>query len=283
MRVKEIQRSTFMQLKSLMGESEGRAVTGLLLKHFTSYDPLYINLYPETEIDADTMEQIDEAIRQLLEDKPVQYVLGETVFCDLPFFVDASVLIPRPETEELTQWIIKNHPQANQLIDICTGSGCIAVSLANYIKDSKVYAVDVSEEALETARKNAVRNKITVDFMCCDVLNKDFSTALNAQFDVIVSNPPYVRKIEKQYMHKRVLDYEPELALFVSDDNPLAFYRAILQFGLEHLVNKGKLYFEINEIYGKEVALLFGEYGYTNIDLRRDIHGKDRMICGRRE
>ncbi|MDR0606202.1 MAG: peptide chain release factor N(5)-glutamine methyltransferase [Bacteroidales bacterium] len=280
MNIKEIQQSIFLQLSPSMGTNEAHAVTGLLLKHFTSYDSLYINLYPETEIDTNTIACIDEAIRQLLVDKPVQYILGETFFCDLPFFVDASVLIPRPETEELTCWAIKDNPHTNKLIDICTGSGCIAISLANYIKNSTVYAIDISADALETARKNALLNKVNVNFIQYDVLHTDFSNMLDVKFDVVISNPPYVRKKEKQYMHKRVLDYEPEQALFVEDDNPLSFYHAILKFGQTHLVNEGKLYVEINEIYGEEVVVLYEKYGYADIDLRQDIHGKDRMLCG---
>jgi release factor glutamine methyltransferase len=280
--IKEIQQLIFLQLSPSMGEGEARSVAGLLLKHFTSYDSLYINLYPETEIDTNTTACIDEAIRQLLANKPVQYVLGETSFCDLPFFVDASVLIPRPETEELTCWAIRDNPHTNKLMDICTGSGCIAISLANYIKNSTVYAVDISADALETARKNALLNKVNVNFMQYDILNADdsFSDALDIKFDVVISNPPYVRKKEKQYMHKHVLDHEPEQALFVEDDNPLSFYHAILKFGQTHLVNEGKLYFEINEVYGKEVVVLYEKYGYADINLRQDIHGKDRMVCG---
>jgi release factor glutamine methyltransferase len=263
-----------------MGEREAHAVTGLLLRHFTSYDNLYINLHPETEINPNTLKHIDEAVQQLLDDKPIQYVLGETFFCQLPFCVDASVLIPRPETEELTLWIIENHPQANSIMDICTGSGCIAVSLANYIGNGTVYAVDISTKALERARKNALLNKTVVNFMQHDVLDDDFSDAVNMKFDVIVSNPPYVREMEKQYMHRRILDYEPAQALFVEDKNPLSFYHAILKFGRTHLVNSGKLYFEINEIYGREMTCLYKEYGYSNMELRQDVHGKDRMICG---
>jgi release factor glutamine methyltransferase len=278
--IKELQRLIFLQLVPSMGEGEARSVAGLLLKHFTSYDSLCVNLYPETEIDTNTIAYIDEAIRQLLADKPVQYVLGETSFCDLPFFVDASVLIPRPETEELTYWIIKDNPHARKLMDICTGSGCIAISLANYIKNSTVYAADISVEALKTARKNALLNKVNVNLIHFDMLNVDIADMLDMKFEVMVSNPPYVRMKEKQYMHKRVLDYEPEQALFVEDDNPLSFYHAILKFGQTHLVNEGKLYFEINEIYGEEIVFLFKEYGYADIDLRQDIHGKDRMVCG---
>ncbi|MDR1180989.1 MAG: peptide chain release factor N(5)-glutamine methyltransferase [Bacteroidales bacterium] len=280
MNIKEIQRSIFLQLLPSMGEGEARSVTGLLLKHFTTYNNLYINLYPETEIDFDTITSINEAVQQLMENAPIQYVLGETVFCDLPFFVDASVLIPRPETEELVLWIIKNNLQASKFLDICTGSGCIAVSLANYIENSIVYGVDISEEALETARKNALLNKTNVHFMQYDVLNNGFANAVDMLFDVIVSNPPYVREIEKQYMHKRILDYEPAQALFVEDENPLLFYHSVLKFGQTHLINGGQLYFEINELYGKEVVCLYEEYGYTRINLRQDIHGKDRMICG---
>jgi release factor glutamine methyltransferase len=263
-----------------VGAGEARSITRLVLKHFTSYDSLYISLHPETKIDATTKVSIDEAVRELLAEKPVQYVLGETSFCELPFFVDASVLIPRPETEELTYWAIKDNPCATKVMDICTGSGCIAISLANYITNSAVYAVDISEEALKTARKNALLNKVNVNFIQYDVLHADFANMLDVQFDVVISNPPYVRKKEKQYMHKRVLDYEPEQALFVEDNNPLSFYHAILKFGQRRLINEGKLYFEINEVYGKDVALLYEKYGYADIELREDIHGKDRMICG---
>jgi release factor glutamine methyltransferase len=280
MNIKKIQWSIFLQLQSIMGEDEARFVAGLVLKHFTSYDNLYINLYPETEIDTATIACIDEAVRQLLKNEPVQYVLGKTLFCDLPFFVDTSVLIPRPETEELTYWAVKDNPHTSKLIDICTGSGCIAISLANYIKNSTIYAVDISDKALKTARKNALLNKVNVNFIQYDVLNADFSNMLDMKFEVIVSNPPYVRIKEKQFMHKRVLDYEPQQALFVEDDNPLLFYHAILKFGQTHLVNEGKLYFEINEACGEEVIFLYKKYGYTDIDLRQDIHGKDRMICG---
>jgi release factor glutamine methyltransferase len=263
-----------------MGEGEARSVVGLLLKHFTSYDNLYINLHPETEISIETIKHIHNAVKELLENKPIQYILGKTIFCDLPVLVDCSVLIPRPETEELTLWVIKEHSQAINLIDICTGSGCIAISLAHYIKNSMVYAVDISEEALQVARKNALLNKVNVNFIHRDVFHSNFSNVLDVKFDVIVSNPPYIREIEKQYMHKRVLDYEPSAALFVEDDNPLSFYDAILKFGQRRLVSNGKLYFEINEKYGQEVACLYEQYGYTDIVLRQDIHGKDRMICG---
>jgi release factor glutamine methyltransferase len=255
-------------------------LVALLLEHFTGYNHLFINLHPDTEIDLHTMNDIHNAVCQLLENVPVQYVLGETTFCDIPVFVDASVLIPRPETEELTLWIIDENPHANKLIDICTGSGCIAVSLANYIKDSIVYAVDISAPALEIARKNALYNHVRLYCICFDILDPKFMDILNVELDVIVSNPPYVREMEKQYIHDRVLNYEPHLALFVKDDDPLLFYRVLLEYGRKRLADNGKLYVEINENYGKELVSLFAEYGYEDIRLREDIHGKDRMICG---
>ncbi len=281
MNIKTVQKSVLSQLSPFLGEGEARAVVNLLLRHYTTYNSLYINLNPFTEIDQETIERINKALKELLEDKPIQYVLGETVFCNLPFMVDNSVLIPRPETEELTSWIIEENHQARRLMDICTGSGCIAVSLANYIRGSRVYAVEISRNAIEVANRNASLNKVKVDFIQHDVLDPDFSDFIDDKFDVIVSNPPYVRTMEKMYMHKRVLDYEPEPALFVEDDNPLLFYDAILKFGQTHLMNNGKLYFEINEHFGKEVVYLYKQYGYTEICLKRDIHGKDRMVSGK--
>jgi release factor glutamine methyltransferase len=280
MTIKALQQFIFSQLSSFLGEGEARAVVRLLLEHFTGYDTLYINLNPQTEVDTSIVNQINKAVNQLLKNKPVQYVLGETVFCGLPFVVTEDVLIPRPETEELTRWIVEDNPQARKILDICTGSGCIAVSLAKNIKESDVYAIEISQEALKIAQKNAELNKVKINFMQCDVLNSDFLHATDVKFDVIVSNPPYVREMEKSRMHSRVLDYEPHIALFVEDEQPLLFYHAILQFGQTHLANNGKLYFEINEHFGKEIVDLYATYGYKNICLKQDIHGKDRMICG---
>jgi release factor glutamine methyltransferase len=280
MKLKRLQQTIFLQLSSSLGEGEARAVVRLLFEYFTGYDNLYINLNPQTEIASHIVDNINIAASQLLENKPIQYVLGETVFCKLPFIVTDAVLIPRSETEELTRWIIEENKQINKLLDICTGSGCIAVSLAKNIKKCEVYAVEISSESLKIAQKNAELNNVKVNFTQYDIFNNDFFRSTDIKFDIIVSNPPYVREMEKRYMHKRVLDYEPYTALFVDDEQPLLFYDIILKFGQTHLVNNGKLYFEINEHFSKEITDLYAKYGYTNIRLKQDIHGKDRMLCG---
>ena len=298
MKIKELQQEIFLRLASFLGEGEARAVVRLLMEHFTGYDNLYINLNPQTKISENTVNQVNIAVKQILENKPVQYVLGETVFCGLPFLVTDSVLVPRPETEELTNWVINENPHAKKLLDIGTGSGCIAVSLAKNIHNCEVYAMEISEDALKIAQKNAELNHVKINFMQGDILfcHSEFSSEFpvneeiadkvrndantDIKFDVIVSNPPYVREMEKSYMHKRVLDYEPHIALFVEDRRPLLFYHAILKFGQTHLAKNGKLYFEINEYFGKELFYLYLAYGYNNICLKQDIHGKDRMICG---
>ena len=269
------------QLSDILGMDEAKATAYLLLEYFTSHDKIFICLNPNIEIANSTVEKINKAVQELQNHKPIQYVLGQTFFCDLPFFVDESVLIPRPETEELVQWIIENSSPSSTIIDICTGSGCIAIALANYLKVRQVYAIDVSNEALKVAQKNAENNDTNIHFVQKDVLSSVFCDSIGFQFDIIVSNPPYVRKTEKQYMHERVLKHEPSLALFVEDNNPLIFYKKILQFGRSHLVENGQLYFEINEAFGEEIVRLFLEYGYKDVVLRKDIHDKNRMICGK--
>jgi len=280
LKIRELQQDILKKLSSFLEEGESRAIVRRVMEHFTGYNPLYINLNPQTEVDASVVNQINKAVNQLLENKPVQYVLGETVFCELPFVVSDSVLIPRPETEELTRWVIEENPKAVKMLDICTGSGCIAVSLAKNRKNCDVYAVEISQDALKIAQKNAELNKVKIHFIQYDIFTSDFQHFIDMKFDVIVSNPPYVRQLEKSGMHSRVLDYEPHLALFVDDENPLLFYHTILQFGKTHLVDGGKLYVEINEQFGKEMVDLYATYGYTDICLKKDIHGKDRMICG---
>jgi release factor glutamine methyltransferase len=280
LKIKELQQNISLRLSSFLFEGEVRAVVNLVMEHFTGCNSLFINLNPQTEVDVFTVNRINEAVNHLLKNEPVQYALGETVFCKLPFMVSDSVLIPRPETEELVFWVIKENQKALKVLDICTGSGCIAVSLAKNIKNSSVYAVEISKEALNMAQKNAELNDVEVNFMQYDIFSSDFLYSMDMKFDVIVSNPPYVRDMEKSCMHSRVLDYEPHIALFVDDEHPLLFYHKILQFGKTHLSSGGKLYFEINENYGNEMIDLYENYGYTNVRLKQDIHGKDRMICG---
>ena len=212
---------------------------------------------------------------------PIQYILGTTYFYGLEFTVDENVLIPRPETEELVDWIIKLNCRISnnkniKILDIGTGSGCIAISLANNIPDSEVFAIDISEKALDVAKKNAILNKVPVTMLHKNILE---TTDLNQKFDIIVSNPPYVRNIEKSEIKPNVLDNEPHLALFVSDTEPLIFYKKIAELAAANLKINGQLFFEINQYLGKETQDLLKSIGLKNIELRKDIYGNDRMIA----
>ncbi|PWB26160.1 peptide chain release factor N(5)-glutamine methyltransferase [Flavobacterium sp. HTF] len=222
----------------------------------------------------------DSILEKLKKEVPIQYLLGKTHFYGLEFDVNENVLIPRPETEELVEWIINENlntdkTQKLKILDIGTGSGCIAISLAKNLPNADVYAIDISKKALETAKWNALNNKVNVTFMYKDILELE---ALKCNFDIIVSNPPYVRNLEKAEIKKNVLDYEPHLALFVDDNDALVFYRKIALLAQKNLLEKGQLYFEINQYLGKEMADLLEEMNFKNIDLRKDIYDNDRMI-----
>lgn len=218
----------------------------------------------------------DSALHQLEKFVPIQYILGETEFYGLHFKVGPGVLIPRPETEELVDLIIKQSPKGQiSILDIGTGSGCIAVTLAKWLPQAKVTAIDFSQEALETARQNAAQNRVEVCFVEKDILKTD---KLHQNFDCIVSNPPYVLNIEKQKMQPNVLEHEPHAALFVPDNDPLLFYRKIAQLAQKHLNPNGKLYFEINEAYGNETVYLLESLGFKNVLLNKDLFGKDRVV-----
>jgi len=219
-------------------------------------------------------------LEQLKKEIPIQYILGVTHFYGLEFEVNSAVLIPRPETEELVDWIvqkskIKNQKSKFKILDIGTGSGCIAIALAKNLPNAQVFALDVFEKALSTAKKNAELNQVTIQFLHQSILETE---NLGQQFDVIVSNPPYVRELEKQEIKKNVLDNEPHLALFVEDNDALIFYRKIAQLAQKNLNPQGQLYFEINQYLGQEMLDLLHEMGFKNSELRQDIYGNDRMI-----
>lgn len=222
----------------------------------------------------------DSLLAQLKKEVPIQYLLGKTNFYGLDFEVNENVLIPRPETEELVEWIISENATNNKskkikILDIGTGSGCIAISLAKNLPNAEVYAMDVSKKAIETAKRNASRNDVEVTFLFQNILETE---ELKCQFDIIVSNPPYVRNLEKEEIKKNVLDYEPHLALFVDDNDALIFYRKIASLAHNDLLKNGQLYFEINQYLGKEMIDLLGKMDFINIDLRKDIYDNDRMI-----
>lgn len=266
------------ELKDFYPMNEIDSFVYLIFEHLFNYSKTKLLISMDLEIREDSYKQILTIISELKSFKPIQYILKETTFFDLPFIVNSNVLIPRPETEELVDWIIQeNRNKSISILDIGTGSGCIAISLAKNLPDSKVYACDISEKTLNQAQKNSKLNSVDINFKQLDILS---NIQLNEKFDIIVSNPPYITEKEKVLMHKNVLDYEPEQALFVPNENPLVFYKAIINFGLIHLKPKGSIYFEINEAYGKETALLLKKDYFTNITLKKDINGKDRMLKG---
>ena len=218
-------------------------------------------------------------IKRLLTNEPIQHIIGETEFYGLPFLVNSNVLIPRPETEELVDLILtqtKNNPL--HILDIGTGTGCIPITLKSNLPLAHISAIDVSEKALETAIKNAVLNKVDVNFYQKDILTNSLTDL--PQFDIMISNPPYVLESDKLKMSKNVLDFDPELALFVEDTNPLLFYKRITTLAVEKLNQNGHLFFEIHENFGKETKQLLIDAGFTSITIVKDMQGKDRIVSG---
>ena len=250
----------------------------LLLEEFTGLTRLDLALNPQRELDQEQIKKLEQALSRLQKHEPIQYITGHTEFFGLTFRVNKNVLIPRPETEELVQWVLEDMDASEgiKILDVGTGSGCIAISVAKNLPQAKVSALDVSKEALKVARANAERNKVSIKFLQMDILNTE---SLPEQFDVIISNPPYVRELEKQEMQRNVLEHEPETALYVKDEDPLIFYRQISKLAANNLKPGGKLYFEINQYLGKETEALLTEKNFQT-RLKKDIFGVDRMLRG---
>lgn len=267
-------------LNSIFDDQEIDSFFYIILEAFHKLKRIDLALNPNYELDTLHLLQWETVLVDLKKQKPIQYILGETEFFGLPFYVNENTLIPRQETEELVDWIIKDFKiegfQDLKILDIGTGTGCIAISLAKNITNASVFALDVSEKALATAEKNATLNDVHLTFLHQNILEVE---NLNQKFDVIVSNPPYVRNLEKQEIHKNVLEYEPHLALFVEDHDALLFYRKIATLATKNLSKNGKLYFEINQYLGKEMIEMLDNLGFQNIQLKKDIYGNDRMIC----
>lgn len=265
------------ELMGLYPETEIKSFCYLIVEKLTGFSRTEIIVNKNTLFSDEQHHEIDSFIEKLKKFVPIQYILGETEFYGLPFNVNESVLIPRPETEELVDWIqSENNRSVNlSILDIGTGSGCIAISLKQEFPNSRVDAFDISDEALKTAQSNANRNKLEVNLARVDILNApDF----DKKWDIIVSNPPYVTEQEKSEMLPNVLEHEPYVALFVPDNDPLLFYRRIAFFAKSHLQPNGKLYFEINREFGKQTADLLTEMGFKNTEVRKDISGNDRMV-----
>ena len=274
-------RTHFIQeLSSIYEEGEAESFFYLILEVKHQLKRIDLALQPDLTFSEAEFVVWNSILEDLKKEIPIQYLLGKTSFYGLDFEVNANVLIPRPETEELVEWILQDcgkieSTTAFSILDIGTGSGCIPITLKKQLPVAKVSAIDVSEKALEVAQGNAKLNGVEVHFILQNILE---TTDLLATYDVIVSNPPYVRNLEKQEIKNNVLEYEPHLALFVADDDALIFYRKIGELALKSLRPNGKLFFEINQYLGKETVDLLKDLGFQNVALKKDIYGNDRMI-----
>lgn len=278
MLLKEFREKFIEQLIDIYPQTEIDSFFYLLLEVRFNLKRVDIALEPEMLLSETKQEFLAKALEDLKKQIPVQYILGQTEFYGLPFKVTPDTLIPRPETEELVDWIsteVDNESLTKEIniLDIGTGTGCIAISLAKNLSNVDVFAIDVSEKALDIAKTNAKKNKVQIEFIHADILALD---SLPYQFDIIVSNPPYVRELEKKEIQPNVLENEPHLALFVDDKNPLIFYKKIAELAKEHLAKDGKLFFEINQYLGEEMFTMLTDLGFST-ELRKDIFNNDRM------
>ena len=288
--LKEYKKLFSETLKDIFPSTEIDTFFLYLMQEYLGFTRVDLVLQSDFIIEQNTKNLFDRALERLKNQEPIQYILGKTDFFGLPFLVDKNTLIPRPETEELVAWIIdeveilnnKSSPKIS-LLDIGTGSGCIPISLAKNIDFAAIYAIDISTKTLEVALKNGDSNQVSISFFEMDILktsNLDLLSKDKTQinFDIIVSNPPYVRESEKSAMDKNVLENEPHQALFVSDENPLVFYEKIADLALLHLSRNGLLFFEINQYLGNQTVNMLLKKGFKNIELRKDIFGNNRMI-----
>lgn len=280
MKIKEYRTEFIQELTPIYDAGEAESFFYLILEENHQLKRMDLALNPDLTFSDTEIQYWNSILDELKKEIPVQYLLGKTSFYGLDFEVNENVLIPRPETEELVEWIVESQnskakSQKPKILDIGTGSGCIAISLAKNIPNATVFAIDISEKALATAKKNAEINDVNVAFIEKNILKTE---DLEQQFDIIVSNPPYIRELEKQEIRKNVLDNEPHLALFVEDNDALIFYRKIAELAQKNLTQNGQLFFEINQYLGTETFDLLEKMNFKNIELRKDIYGNDRMI-----
>ena len=280
MLIKNYKSEFISQLTPLYDEREAESFFYLILEEKHHLKRIDLALQLDLEFSESEIQGWNVILEQLKLELPIQYILGTTRFYGLKFEVNNKVLIPRPETEELVEWIIRDcfvptNDNMPKILDIGTGSGCIAIALAKNLTNAQVFAIDVSEKALATAKRNAEQNDVNITFIQKDIFEV---SDLEQQFDIIVSNPPYVRNLEKAEIKRNVLEHEPHLALFVDDHNALIFYRKIGELAQKNLSEKGRLYFEINQYLGKEMMELLENLGFQNVELKKDIYGNDRMI-----
>ena len=259
----------------LYGEAEGGQIAEMIVLSKGGITRNELLVEPNKEI---VINDLDTVIEQLRSWRPVQYIIGVVSFDDMELEVGEGVLIPRPETEELVEWIASEAGRDAKIVDICTGSGCIALALRRRLMGSKVWGIDISSEALAIARRNAEKYASDVELKEGDALG-DFDQLVDAEIDVVVSNPPYIPMSDKKFMRRNVTDHEPQIALFVEDDDPLLFYRSIARTAHRMLGDGGKLYFEIYENFARAMEDMLKTEGYDNIVVREDFRGKPRMIC----
>lgn len=279
MNLKEIQLKFHEVLATIYPAEEIDSLFFILTEHYYGIRRLELALNRDTVIQ--DQDRLIKALKSLEKGNPVQYIIGETEFCGLKFILDGNVLIPRPETEELVNWILECAPKKSPLriLDIGTGSGCIAIALAKKLPNAQVSGLDVSKSALKIAQKNADLNNVHIQWIETDILSPNSIECFEEySFDIIVSNPPYVRDLEKEEMKTNVLNFEPHLALFVKDEDPLIFYKRIIDFAEKKLKSKGYLFFEINEYLGEQMKTLLHKSDFQEIELRQDMFNKDRMI-----
>ena len=280
MNIQEAQKFLSGNIKNIYSRREAAIITDWVLEDILQLKKIDRLVYKEKSLTKEQTFLLHKYSGELLQYRPVQYVLGYAYFMKMKFFVDENVLIPRPETEELVDWMVQsvnNKNRAYNILDIGTGSGIIPVSVKKCFPAAEVSATDISMNALEVARKNAAANDTIIRFYQADILNENEWETF-ATYDIVISNPPYVRLSEKDKMDENVLTWEPHLALFVNDDDPLLFYRKITRFAKRRLNDNGSLFFEINEALGNETVQLLQENNFREITVRKDLQGKDRMV-----
>ncbi len=280
-KLNEIKKTLLKRLSEIYDEKEAAVMLNILIEDFFGLSKVQQALNPDYRLSESEMLKLHFSVKELLRHKPVQYITGKVNFAGLDLLVNENVLIPRPETEELVALIVnrekENPPET--ILDIGTGSGCIALALKKSFSGARITGIDISNKALDVAQKNAIKNSLDVNFINLDITDES-RWKETSRFDLIVSNPPYVTGNDKKTMKRNVLDYEPHNALFVPDNNPLIFYKAIINFAKKHLTSNGKLYFEINETFSNEIAKLLTLSGFEKVMEINDFNGKRRFVSG---
>lgn len=279
--LKQLLDASRSRLTPVYGGSEASWLLRIIMEHIKGWNQVELLMRADKEVSDFTVTRVNEVIDRLLAYEPIQYIFGDTYWHGMTLKVSPAVLIPRPETEELVDIITKDNPQPDlRVLDVCTGSGCIAIALAKFMNFPEVTAIDISDRAIAVAKENAALQKVKVDFQTADAL--DLGAALTAKYDIVVSNPPYVMDKEKSAMDANVLDHEPAIALFVPDSDPLKFYKAIADYAADALTDDGRLYFELNPLTADSLKDWMQQSGWRDVSLLPDLHAKTRFMIARK-